>query len=838
MTAALASVTPIAPHPRLPADLPAWTAWLRAAVDPTWRGGEWDAANWLFTGDTGNARTAVWRCTTAACDAVMKARGQRGQPCALAFRAGDLGPAEFAATYVPVRRAAFPGTAAGRCTVSRGETRCAFATITRGLCESHYGLWRAYARRHPDASMRQWAGAVARPRAATRDSCLVGRCGEAVQTELGLCCYHHRKWKTDLPTRGDLAGWARGQSPFLRANQFSLLQLNPTLRLEILYAVQQRDAHGGKIDPPSVRAAVRAFAGLPTLVGVGQAAALAMLTGKGINNETHVKEIVCRVRFGYDEYSGIKQTDKEVWDLAVAGVASDTTRSGRRRQPGTADFSAIEQRWFRDIVLAWARSTDPDSKLLGITLKACVRASQALGRRSGGGHDPATLRLADADAVVKAFQTARKDDGELYSATQRRRMLGFFFEMLDFGRRAELMGQVSGSFARHGSHRILGEQSNEDEAGKAIPEAVIHQLDAHLDLLGRGFPYGRLPELDVAAMMRTIYVVLRDTGRRPSEVAGLRRACLEYVDDEFSLVWDNRKGRRNRRRLPITTQTARVIQAWQEHRTSLPTPAQSRDYLFPAATEDAGIPHMTAGVIARAIRAWADVVPVLHSDIAGPDGQPLPFDRMLIFPYAFRHSYAQRHADAGVPIDVLKELMDHREASTTAGYYQVSLKRKRAAVKTMRLQVVDRAGRPAPMASDVAYEARSVAVPFGNCIEPSNVKAGGHACPIRFQCAGCGFYRPDPSYLAAIDDHVTSLKADRETAQAMDVDEFVIRNLTEQITAFKDVAATMRTQLDRLPAEERTAIEEASMVLRKTRALRGHKLLPLTVTPRREEPTG
>ncbi len=32
-----------------------------------------------------------------------------------------------------------------------------------------------------------------------------------------------------------------------------------------------------------------------------------------------------------------------------------------------------------------------------------------------------------------------------------------------------------------------------------------------------------------------------------------------------------------------------------------------------------------------------------------------------------------------------------------------------------------------------------------------------------------------------------------------------------------------------LPAEERTAIEEASLVLRKTRAMRSHKLIPLTV---------
>ncbi|SCE55761.1 hypothetical protein GA0115245_15234 [Streptomyces sp. di188] len=79
------------------------------------------------------------------------------------------------------------------------------------------------------------------------------------------------------------------------------------------------------------------------------------------------------------------------------------------------------------------------------------------------------------------------------------------------------------------------------------------------------------------------------------------------------------------------------------------------------------------------------------------------------------------------------------------GYYKVSLERKRAAVATMRLHVVDRSGHPTPMASTTAYQARSVAVPYGNCTEPTNIKAGGKSCPLRFQCAGCGFYRPDPS---------------------------------------------------------------------------------------------
>jgi hypothetical protein len=108
-----------------------------------------------------------------------------------------------------------------------------------------------------------------------------------------------------------------------------------------------------------------------------------------------------------------------------------------------------------------------------------------------------------------------------------------------------------------------------------------------------------------------------------------------------------------------------------------------------------------------------------------------------------------------------------------------------------------------------AYELRSVSVPFGNCREPSNVKAGGKACPIRFQCAGCGFYRPDPSYLPAIEEHLTALKADRETATAMHVDAFVVRNLDEQITAFGQVAATMHHTLNALPAEERAEVEQA-----------------------------
>jgi len=56
------------------------------------------------------------------------------------------------------------------------------------------------------------------------------------------------------------------------------------------------------------------------------------------------------------------------------------------------------------------------------------------------------------------------------------------------------------------------------------------------------------------------------------------------------------------------------------------------------------------------------------------DGQSvremLPFDKAKIYPYAYRHTYAQRHADAGVEADVLRQLMDHRHLSTTQQYYR------------------------------------------------------------------------------------------------------------------------------------------------------------------------
>lgn len=112
----------------------------------------------------------------------------------------------------------------------------------------------------------------------------------------------------------------------------------------------------------------------------------------------------------------------------------------------------------------------------------------------------------------------------------------------------------------------------------------------------------------------------------------------------------------------------------------------------------------------------------------GP-GAEIPFTKTSVFAYAFRHSYCQRLADAGVAQETLCRLMDHRSADTTAKYYTVTNARKRKAIESVKRLSFDTQGTHAPVGEDL-YSLAAVAVPFGNCTEPTNIKQEAkHARP-------------------------------------------------------------------------------------------------------------
>ena len=793
-----------------------WLGWLLDHLDPGWRPGEWDHDRWLFTGDLGSDRTAAWPCATPGCPAATRYHHRRCDGCRRARLAAGAGWKEFDAA--PLRRLLRRPLARGSCLVPG----CEGELHSRGLCFRHERSWR----KHPAEPVEVFI-ARARP-LARRGDCAVAGCGREQVSCRGLCRFHDNRLRRQHDVAsleaGKLAAWIAAERPLLGAHQFSLAGMPELLRTEFLYALQRRDQAPPPLDPAQVRILLARLAGARSL---READPAVVCEAGGVQYNSATRGLFRDLRRHLDQaraaWTGADPFAGEVWQVALLGLQPNPSRRWPATQ-GVIDFRLIELAWLREIARHWARSVRPTLQRLRETLRACQAASAALA--AAGRADPAQLGAGDFTLVADAIRGQRRADGAPYSGSHRNLLLYQFCQVIEHGRGNGLMTQVPDSFRPAGRLRIRHETS-EGEIGKALPDPVIRRLDAGLQLLGPAGRAGSIPAAELQAMHQVIYQILRDTGRRPGEVVSLRTGCVEITGGQHNLIYDNHKAGRMRRRLPITTGTAQIIMDWEQRRASLPTPPAQRRWLFPSpllrAQRSHG--HLTPAAVARAFKTWVAQIGPIDSELRGPDGRPVPVDPSLITPYALRHSYAQRHADAEVPVDVLKELMDHVSVTTTMGYYQVSFKRKQQAIRLVGPLATDAAGNPAPFTSATAYQRASVAVPFGNCTEPSNVKAGGSACPIRFQCAGCGFYRPDPSYLPALEQHIASLRADRETALAIGAADYVAASMAAEIGAFTAVADTMRRRLSELDPAQRAEVEEASRTLRRARAAR---TLPLT----------
>jgi integrase len=602
-----------------------WLGWLRERIDPQWRASEWDQDRLLFTGDPASAATVIAVCPLPGCGVTMNDPHSSGycKTCHDEFTASGLGKEAFEAAYTRGNR---------RLNVYRRDKACEVLACRRdaygfGLCVTHYRGW-VKARDRPGTDRAAWI--AARGAATAPEPCAVLACDrERASATVLLCRVHDRRWQLHQRAAGDeasLMAWIEHQPPYLSAHMFSLAPLQEAARAEMLYALQRRDSRELAIRPQTVRRAVAVLEGLPSIALAGSEldpAAIAV----GELTRALIRSARWDVGTAFDQFRGIDPSRKLVWDLRTVSQQIPSLKKGVSplRNPSSLDFGQVRQEWIREILMHWARTTSPLSKDLHRLHKACVVASRALGLRGDAGMSPDRLRFSDVTMVVDAFKVARSVKGELYAPSHQDRLLREFFDLLDFARREGIAGGISPRFARDPRHHAIRQvDDNEDEIGKAIPDVVIRQLDEHMPLLGTGFPYGAMPPGAVTAMFQAVYVILRDTGRRPAEVAGLDLDCLEYDRGEYQLVWHNMKGRRLRRRLPIEQSTADAVRDWKQTRAGLDIPANCAAHLFPAIT--GSYQHMDSGNMSRAIRLWADSVPVLDSEELGPDGTPLPFD--------------------------------------------------------------------------------------------------------------------------------------------------------------------------------------------------------------------
>jgi integrase len=686
-------------------------------------------------------------------------------------------------------------------------------SVRAGLC-----LWHAEQRERCGAGSLEafLARGDLRPLAGCGPCRVVACDREAVARQHPYCLAHRdRYYKARRGAGFDEACWRAAEQPVTGPGMVVLRGLPPLVIAQVLLGLQRRAGDGLRVREDTLR---RFAAELRSR----QAATLGDLTGAG--GCSRMRPLASSLA-AYSRRALLDpETErcKDIWDLAAFGHG------------GRADFTAISQPWLRQCARDWAvddlarrRGRNPGGRLRErIALIALLSGS--LRARPDHGDEVTAVGRPDIDAFLRRRAMA-ESAGQVsritrISQVERLKLILLRMRALGVTRPGRAGAGLGEDFTLE--TRDVPERPGPGEPSRDLPAEIMTQLCGHLDALAH-------------TEMRVATELLMDTGRRPQEICALPWDCLARDGDGSPvLVYENHKENRLSRRLPVAEATAQVIIAQQQRvRDRFPGSPVGGLALLPTtrANRDGGKP-VPLSSLDKAHREWVGSLPVLRTS----DGRE--FDKARIIPYAYRHTYAQRHADAGIAPDVLRELMDHRVLDTTRLYYRVGEKRRRAAVDRLASLHFDRHGNriwaSAQMLLDSEYARRAVgevSVPFGTCREPSNVAAAGHACPFRFRCIGCDHFRTDASYLPDLTAYLDDLLRTRERLTAAlaaapgqddtaagGIDRWAAADATpshEEITRLRALITRVTVGLDDLTATERAEIDEAVAVVRRHRTV-------------------
>ncbi|WP_460703889.1 tyrosine-type recombinase/integrase [Luteococcus sediminum] len=617
--------------------------------------------------------------------------------------------------------------------------------------------------------------------------------------------------------------------PLIRGHEFTLAGCSATLAVEVLWMLQERDRRGFGISILRMRNLMKSARGADTLFDAVP------------SNEHVAKLLRMTLPLLQRQRALVEGTDTSASDRWGPDVLERFPSShGTRSRNIVIDWSAVGCEWLRRLGKTWAIDTLPQYETLRSVLQAMTWASRGLDT-SRAFVDSRLAGRSDIAAIVAYCKRQTSKDGTPLSSDYVQRRLWQLRTVLTFCRSAGYMDNVPGTFVLTTDHlkgRPTSRRRDDDDPGRALPDVVVEVLDQNLDRLrpsmAAQYRLQGWSNDDYGLMRQTIYQLLRDTGRRPGEITALRRNCLD-TDPEGQpiLIYTNSKAGRLDRRLHITTATAEVVTTWLARISTL-RPDRHTAYLFPQVylAEPHSAKPFKAGAFGVLFREWIDAIPELDPLLRTPTSPEGVIDRRDVIAYSLRHTYAQRHADAGTPVDVLAALLDHKNVAVTQGYYRIGPKRKREAIQRVGALVMDRRGALRPAADHVEYERRSVSTVLGGCVEPSNVKSGGKSCPIRFQCGGCDHYRPDPSYIPEIEQEIRKLKADVLEAQLCAAPQ-VVDNLRYNLAMFEGILSKMTANLDTLEPHERAGLDAAIGTIRNAREVH-RNALPLFVVEHRK----
>ena len=677
------------------------------------------------------------------------------------------------------------------------------------------------------------AGREAPPPVLGGDKCAVLACLRSRQVrhqrQEARCAVHAARWETarQAGLASDERRWNQIAEPVPVTGQVNLRGLAPLAVAELLYGLQQRAA-------AEVTSYCRFLRRLAQELRQTQVPSLAGLPAQGEPaRRSLVNSLVAHLGRAFADPR--TEIAKDRWDLTVLG------------HHGWLTFTGISQDWLREAAKGWAAHDLPRRRgkqagaRLNEVIGALVRLSATLrAGRPDQGENPAGLGRADIEAFLHrmAFLSA---GGQLsaYSRVKTCQDAGrVLTEIRSLGltRSGGPAAGLPDDFTLTAGD--VPAKADPGEPGRDVPAAVMRQICGHL------------PELEESVSSRETRIaveLLMDTGRRPAEICALEWDCLARDADGMPvLVYDNSKAHRLRRRLPVSEHTATLITEQKlAVRERFPATPPGRLKLLPSRRlNPIGSRPITEDNLIGRHRIWVDSMgPLLRAD--GTE-----YGKSLVTPYSYRHSYAQRHADAGVGIDVLRELMDHTSMDATKRYFRVGETRRREAVDKVTAMQFDRHGnriwRDARALLDsehARYAVSAVAVPYGTCTQPANVQAGGGACPVRFRCAGCDHFRTDVSHLPDLTGYLDDLLRTRERLAATidGVDEWARADATpaeEEIRRVRHLVNRIKGDITRLDASQRAQVDDAVTAVRRYRAV--HLGMPAVRTvlpsPRTEIP--
>ena len=583
---------------------------------------------------------------------------------------------------------------AQRCAVP--QCRCTPTVRDAVMCEPHAQQLRG---RHIPISLGQF---LSDPRVRPQPplpACLVPACTRTADGAIGYCNTHYQRWRMAQQNHPELdERWWRGrESGVAEPGQVNLRALPPLVVVEVLFGLQTRVREGLRLTDVVLRAVC-------DTLRRHQVASIHDCE-PGLAPGKRARSVLAA--FARDARRaladpGVEQ-DKDVWDLAIFG------------HPGTLSFTNITQPWLGRAVKRWAAEQLPQHRGSGASrvrgkINSVGLLSEHLHRRPDHGLDPTALGRTDVEAFLNrlahlefAGQISRYRRNMLCRDV-RQVLAGI--RSLGLTRTGRPAAGLPGDFAVERADIPADPECG--EPGRDLPPEIMAVVCANLDTL-------EPVEVRVATQIGI------DTGRRPEDILDLPLNCLARDKDGGDvLVYDNVKADRLGRRLPISTATAAVITSQQQRiRQRFPhTPAAKLKLLPTSYRNPDGHKAISKSTLQARHRDWVAGLPALRTR----DG--VRFDPTKIVPYAYRHTYAQRHADAGVPIDVLAELLDHRSYTVTRGYYRIGEDRRRDAVDKVTALSFDRHGNRirrdahALLDSERARHAiGEVAVPYGTCTE-------------------------------------------------------------------------------------------------------------------------